>query len=70
MIWLLIGGKTLEPRFVRTGLTNGRVTEILGGDINEGDVVIVGQNDVSGTSRPQQPTTPFGGRPPMGGRGR
>jgi HlyD family secretion protein len=70
MIWLLIGGKTLEPRFVRTGLTNGRVTEILGGDLNEGDVVIIGQNDVNGGDRPAQPQTPFGQRPPMRGRGR
>ncbi|HWP41715.1 MAG TPA: efflux RND transporter periplasmic adaptor subunit, partial [Blastocatellia bacterium] len=67
MIWLLIGGKTLEPRFVRTGLTNGRVTEILGGDVNEGDVVIIGQNDVNSENRPTQPGSPFGPRP--GGRG-
>jgi len=69
MIWLLIGGKTLEPRFVRTGLTNGRVTEIIGGDLNEGDVVVIGQNDVNGATRPAQPTTPFGQRPPGGGMG-
>jgi HlyD family secretion protein len=68
MIWLLIGGKTLEPRFVRPGLTNGRVTEIIGGDLNEGDVVVIGQNDVNTANRPAQQTTPFGQRPGMGPR--
>ncbi|HXG93553.1 MAG TPA: efflux RND transporter periplasmic adaptor subunit [Blastocatellia bacterium] len=71
MVWVLVGEKQIEPRFVRTGLTNGRVTEIIGGDLKEGDIVIVGQNDTSGSNRPQQPGTPFGQRPPMGGgRGR
>src|ERR1044071_9392213 len=32
MIWVMVGAKTIEPRFVRSGLTNGRVTEITGND--------------------------------------
>jgi HlyD family secretion protein len=66
MIWVLVGAKTLEPRFVRTGLTNGRVTEIISGDVHEGDVIVIGENDANGGNRPQQ-TTPFGQRPPGGG---
>jgi HlyD family secretion protein len=73
MVWVLVSGKTIEPRFVRTGLTNGRVTEIISGDIHEGDTVIIGQNDAGGNSnRPQQNTSPFNQRPAGGGgpRGR
>ena len=69
MIWVMIAGKTLEPRFVRTGLTNGRVTEIMGNDIQEGDTIVIGQNDTGGGNRSQQPSTPFGQRPPGGGGG-
>ena len=72
-IWVLTANKQIEPRLVRTGLTNGRVTEIVAGDLEEGDTVIIGQNE-TGAARPQTPTTPFGGqqRPPGmpgGGRG-
>lgn len=68
MIWVLIGTKTIEPRFVRAGLTNGRVTEVIGGDVHEGDIVVIGQNDTNGT-RPQPAATPFGQRPPGGAPG-
>jgi len=73
-IWVLTANKTIEPRWVRTGLTNGRVTEIVAGDLQEGDTVIIGQNE-TGAARPQTPTgSPFGQQPrpggmPGGGRG-
>jgi HlyD family secretion protein len=73
-IWVLTANKTIEPRWVRTGLTNGRVTEIVAGDLQEGDTVIIGQNE-TGAARPQTPTSsPFGqqqrpGGMPSGGRG-
>jgi HlyD family secretion protein len=70
-IWVLAANKQIEPRLVRVGLTNGRVTEIVAGDLQEGDTVIIGQNE-TGAARTQTPTpTPFGqpGRP-GGGRGR
>ncbi|MBI3654707.1 MAG: efflux RND transporter periplasmic adaptor subunit [Acidobacteria bacterium] len=70
MVWVLISGKTVEPRFVRTGLTNGRVTEIVSGDIHEGDTVIIGQTDAGGNNNRQQPTSPFTQRPGGGPRGR
>jgi HlyD family secretion protein len=66
MVWVLANGKNLEQRFVRTGLTNGRVTEIIGGELKEGDTVVIGQNEPGG-AKPQT-TSPFGQRPPMGGR--
>ncbi|HSF24218.1 MAG TPA: efflux RND transporter periplasmic adaptor subunit [Blastocatellia bacterium] len=70
-VWILANDKTIEPRFVRTGLTNGRVTEILAGDVHEGDIVVTGQNETNGANRPAQQTTPFGQRTgPGGGRTR
>jgi HlyD family secretion protein len=70
VVYVLVGAKTIEPRFIRTGLTNGRVTEIIGGDLHEGDTIVIGQNDATGSSN-RQPATPFGQqRPGGGGRGR
>jgi HlyD family secretion protein len=73
-VWVLTATKTIEPRLVRIGITNGRVTEIIAGDLQEGDTVIIGQNE-TGASRPQTQTgAPFGqqprpGMPGGGGRG-
>ena len=68
MIWVLTGTKTIEPRFVRAGLTNGRVTEVTGQDIHEGDIVVIGQNETGNSSR-QPAATPFGQQPRPGGGG-
>jgi HlyD family secretion protein len=65
-VWVLTATKTIEPRFVRAGLTNGRITEIAGGDLQEGETVIIGQND-AGASKQQPAATPLGQRPPTGG---
>lgn len=70
MIWILTGPKTIEPRFVRTGLTNGRITEITGPDLREGDTVIIGQNDTGSGNRQTPAATPFGQQRPAGGGGR
>ncbi len=43
-IWVLNTDKKLEPRFVTAGITNGRVTAISEGNLQEGDVVVTGQN--------------------------
>jgi HlyD family secretion protein len=69
-VWVLVENGKVEPRLVRTGLTNGRVTELMGGELKEGEAIIIGQNDTSGRNR-NQTSTPFGQRSPMGGpRGR
>jgi HlyD family secretion protein len=74
MIWVLGTGKTIEPRFVRTGLSNGRVTEIVAGALQEGDTVVIGKNDGGASKAPQRTASPFGqqpgGRGAGGGRGR
>lgn len=56
-VHVLRGGK-IEPVAVQTGITNGRVTEISGGDLREGDSVVL--EDLSAT--PRQPTAPTGPR--------
>jgi hypothetical protein len=76
-IWVLTATKQLEPRLVRPGLTNGRVTEIVAGDLEEGDTVIIGQNEAGAARTSTQTGAPFGqqrppgmGGPGPGGRGR
>jgi HlyD family secretion protein len=63
MVWVLLDGKKIEPRFVRTGLTNGRVTEIVAGSIQEGETIVIGKNESSSSNAPQQTASPFGQRP-------
>ena len=71
IVYVLTVNKKLEPRFVRLGITNGRFTEIISGDLQEGDIIVTGQNDTSGARPPQANTTnPLQPRPPMGGGGR
>jgi len=70
-IWVLTATKTLEARIVRIGITDGRFTEIVAGDLKEGDVIVTGQNDSGASSnRTPQTTTPFQQRPPGAGGGR
>jgi HlyD family secretion protein len=74
VVWVLTANKTLEPRVIRTGITDGRLTEIVAGDLKEGDVIVTGQTGgaTSNSNRSPQTTTPFGQRPPGAGapRGR
>ena len=60
-IWILTVSKTLEPHFIQTGITDGRVTEIVSGDVKEGDTVVLGQS-VAGSSNNNrsQPASPAG----------
>lgn len=69
-IWVLKEDKTITPRRVETGLTDGRETEIVSGDLNEGDKVVIGRSDPDGGSRPQTQGSPFNARPGGGSRSR
>ena len=40
-VYVLVDGKPV-PREVTTGLTDGRVTEVTGGELKEGEAIIVG----------------------------
>ena len=70
IVWVLGPDNKPQPRRIQIGITDGVSTEILQGDLKEGDMVIVGQN-ITGDSRPQSRQNPpgFGGMPGGGGRG-
>ncbi|HEY8460607.1 MAG TPA: efflux RND transporter periplasmic adaptor subunit, partial [Blastocatellia bacterium] len=68
-VWVLGPDKKPQMRRIRLGITDGAWTEIIEGDLKEGDIVIVGQN-ISAEDRQQsnqQRPPGFGGMP--GGRG-
>jgi HlyD family secretion protein len=76
VVWVLGPDKKPQPRRIKVGITDGSATEVIEGNLSEGETVIVGQN-VTGDSRPQTQTgqrapgfggAPSGGR--MGGGGR
>ena len=61
-VYLLAGGekekKTLKPVEIRTGISDGRFTQVVSGDLKPGDPVVVGIA-----------TAKVEGPPPMGGQG-
>jgi HlyD family secretion protein len=69
MIYVLGADGKLDVRFVRVGITNGRVTEISGRDINEGDAIVIGQNEIPANSNKNTAQNPFQPRPMGGGGG-
>ena len=72
MIWVLDSAGQPQPRRVRLGITNGRETALLSGDLKEGDTVITGELGDEDASAQQRGNTgsPFGGgRTPFGGGG-
>ena len=42
----------LKPLALQLGITDNRNTEVLGGDLKEGDKVVVGENAATGTGKP------------------
>src|SRR5678815_2135367 len=63
MIWVLGTDKKPQPRRIVVGLSDGSATEVVSGNLQEGEVVIIGEN-ISGDSRPQttQSAPGFGGQ--------
>jgi HlyD family secretion protein len=63
-VWVLVDGKRLERRSIQAGLSDGHATEVVSGDLREGDVVVIGQNGGSSTAGQQQRSgSPLGPRP-------
>jgi HlyD family secretion protein len=60
------GTPTLTPLRVRVGITDGTMTELLPGRLEEGAKVVIGQEDDAGKPAAVNPFTPSRG---MGGRG-
>jgi HlyD family secretion protein len=71
-VWVLGQDGQPQPRRIKVGLTDGAATEVLEGDLREGEIVVTGQN-VSAANKAQttgQAAAPgFGGAPRTGGAG-
>jgi HlyD family secretion protein len=68
-VWVLGQDGKPQPRRVKVGLTDGTSTEVVEGELNEGDMVITGQT-ISGANRNANTQTPPGfGNAPRGGGG-
>lgn len=73
IVWILGQDGQLERKRIKVGLSDGAATEVVEGDLKEGDMVITGQT-VSGStasSQNNQSRPPgFGNAPRVGGGGR
>src|SRR5689334_13021276 len=71
VVWVLGQDGKPQPRRIKVGLSDGASTEVVEGNLNEGDMVITGQTvSGSGSSSSQQNRPPgFGGAPRVGGGG-
>jgi HlyD family secretion protein len=70
-VYVLEGKDALKPVSVRTGITDGRFTAIVGGDLKEGDTIVVGIATAKVESTGSFPgASPMGGGRPGGGGGR
>jgi HlyD family secretion protein len=72
-VWVLGQDGKAQPRRIRVGLTDGASTEVVEGDLREGEMVITGQTIASASQQRTQSNTQsapgFGGAPRTGGIG-
>jgi HlyD family secretion protein len=73
-VWVMGADGKPEARRIKIGLSDGSSTEVVEGELREGDVVVTGQNvaasSASGGARNNNQTAPgFGGAPRVGGPG-
>jgi HlyD family secretion protein len=63
LVWVLGADKKPQARRIVVGLSDGTSTEVTSGNLQEGDVVIIGEN-ISGDNKPQATTQApgFGGQ--------
>jgi HlyD family secretion protein len=71
VVWVLGQDGKPQPRRIKVGLSDGASTEVVEGNLNEGDMVITGQTvSGSGSTSTQQNRPPgFGNAPRVGGGG-
>jgi len=67
-VWVLNAQKTLEPVFVRTGVTDGRFTEITTDSLKPGDQIVLGATSTSDNGNTANPLAGGGQRGPGGFR--
>jgi HlyD family secretion protein len=72
-VWVMGADGKPQQRRIKVGLSDGSATEVVEGDLHEGDVVVTGQNvTASASTRTQgggQSAPGFGGAPRVGGAG-
>ncbi|HSE31361.1 MAG TPA: efflux RND transporter periplasmic adaptor subunit [Pyrinomonadaceae bacterium] len=70
LVWIMGADGKPQPRRITVGLSDGSATEIVSGNLQEGDVVIIGET-ISGQARTQTTQTApgFGGGGQRGGLG-
>jgi HlyD family secretion protein len=71
-VWILKSNGKLEPVFVRTGLNDGRYTEVTSRRLKAGDQIVIGATSLKGASATvaQSPLSGQSQQRPMGGMGR
>ncbi|MGB8509292.1 MAG: efflux RND transporter periplasmic adaptor subunit [Pyrinomonadaceae bacterium] len=71
-IWVMGDDGKLQSRRIKIGLTDGAATEVVEGDLREGEIVVTGQNitgQQSATPQSGQTAPGFGSAPRTGGGG-
>ena len=71
LIWVLGQDGKLQSRRIKVGLTDGASTEVVEGNLQEGEMVVTGQT-ITSANKAQSSQTPapgFGGAPRTGGPG-
>ena len=69
IVWVMGQDGKPDRRRITVGLSDGSATEVVSGELNEGDMVIIGQQ-VTGANRPASSTPPGFGNAPRTGGGR
>ena len=70
VVWVLDQDGKPQPRRIKVGLSDGASTEVVEGNLNEGEMVITGQTVTAGSGSTQQNRPPgFGNAPRVGGGG-
>lgn len=68
VVWVVGQDGKPQPRRIKVGLSDGAATEVVEGNLNEGDMVITGQTVNGSSSSTQQSRPPgFGNAPRVGG---
>jgi HlyD family secretion protein len=69
-IWVLSSSKKLQPVFVRTGITDGRFTEITTDNLKPGDEIVLGATSTAdAAATTASPLSGANGQPRPGGMG-
>ena len=67
-VWIKDEKGNLKPAMVRTGISDNRYVEVIGGRINEGDEIVVGMETGTASGQMQAQRNPFSPQPTPGGR--